>query len=241
MSVEKRDPKLNYSLPEKYEVTRSYSRHQTNAVGESISSHYREDVTQEYARPTLGEGEYSSPFSRFNGNDRITNSADYSSGSDDGYTSPVLRETKNFGEPVDADDYTRSTWHQGSVLDDTDYDQDRAMSEENPTIILTSDSDQSISLPSYPDFLSYEEEEASNETNWWCGDVMRADVKVATNLWPGLFNVTVTHPLFRTDSGLVRAVTYQGKYRLGRHGNLPILLLINFNADQPGFAVGQVV
>lgn len=124
----------------------------------------------------------------------------------------MLRETKNSAVSVDADDYTKSTWHQGSILDDTDYDRGRTVSEENPTVLLTSDPDQSISLPSYPDFSSYEEEEeASNETDVWCGGVVQADVNVATNFWAGLMNVTVTHPVLGTDFGLVPTVTYQGK------------------------------
>jgi hypothetical protein len=224
ISMATRDPKLNDSLPEKSEVTRSYGRHLSSTVGETSSSHYREDVTQEYGKPTLGEDEYSSPFSRFNGDDRITDSGEYVSSSDDGYTIPVLRETKDLRETPDADDYTKDTWRQGSILDDADYNQDRTVSEENPTIILTSDSDQSISLQSYPGFLSYEEEEGDNKTDSWCGGVLSADVKVVTNLWSGLINVTVMHPLFRTDVGLVRVVTYQGKHKLGCHRNQSILL-----------------
>jgi hypothetical protein len=220
VSAATRFSNLNASLPESYVVTRSYSKHQSTAVDESSSSHYREDVTQEYTRPTLGQGEFSSPFSRFNGNGRITNTAEKSSGYDDEYTSPVLKEAKNLGEHFDVDYYQRGTWHQGGILDDTEYDQDRIMSEDDPTIILTSDSDQLISLPTYTDFSSYEEEEESNGTKSWCDGVMRADVEVATNQWGGLINVSVLHPLFRTDIGLVRALTYQGKHTFKLHGKL---------------------
>jgi len=214
--VDKRDAKLNDDIPERSEITRSYSRHQESTVGVSSSNSYREYVTQEYTKPTLGDVDYSATVSRFNGNARITSSGDFSGEPDIAYTMPVSRETNmDLNELAEADDFTRS-WHQGGVLDSVDDDQDHAVSEENPTIILTSNSEQSMSLPSLADFSSYDEEEASNGTDFWCGGNLRAEAKVVTNQRAGLINVTVMHPLFRTDFGLVRGVIYQGKRRPGR-------------------------
>ncbi|KAJ9588498.1 hypothetical protein L9F63_018154, partial [Diploptera punctata] len=79
------------------------------------------------------------------------------------------------------------------------------MSEESPTIILTSDSDQSMSLPSSVDFASYEDE---NDTYSWCEKV-KDNAEPAAEMWSDLFNVSITHPLFKTEAGLVRGIIYQ--------------------------------
>jgi hypothetical protein len=199
--------KMDQKINDEPDVTRSHGRYQSSTVGVSGSSHYREYVTQEYTKATLINDEYSNPMSRFNGHSRITGSGDDPSAPDIGYTIPGSRETDKDLTETDDD----RSWHQGGILDDTDNDKDITMSEDSPTVILTSDPDKAIT--SSAGFSSYEEEEASNETSSWCGGGVKADVKVATNLWAGLINTTVMHPLFRTDYGLVRGITYQGKSR----------------------------
>lgn len=200
--TDRSEGKVGDDLSEKADISRSYARYQSSTAEVSSSSHYREDVTQEYTKATLINDEYSNPMLRFNGHSRITNPD--SSGLDKGHTVPVSREAN--------DDDTRS-WHQGGILDDKDNDDVITISEDDPTVILSSDTDKAISLTSSADFSSYEEQEANNETASWCGGGVKADVEVATDLWVGLINVTVLHPLFRTDYGLVRGVTYQGKRR----------------------------
>jgi hypothetical protein len=200
--TDKTDEKLGDDLSE---ISRSYGRYQSSTVEVSSSSHYREDVTQEYTKATLINGEYSNPMLRFNGHSRITDPD--SNGPDKGHTVPVSRETNK--DLTETDDDTR--WHQGGILDDKDNDDVIRISEDNPTVILSSDTEKAIS--SSAEFASYEEQEANNETGSWCGGGVKADVDVATSLWIGLINVTVLHPLFRTEYGLVRGVTYQGKCR----------------------------
>jgi hypothetical protein len=206
LHTDKTDQKVDDDLNEKSDTTRSYGRYQSSAAEVSSSTHYREDVTQEYTKANLMNDEYWNPMLRFNGRSRIT--GDDSSGPDKGHTVPVSRETNK--DLTETDDDTRN-WHQGGILYDKDNDDVITISEDNPTVVLSSDTERVISLTSSADFSSYEEEEANNETGSWCGGGVKADVEVATALWVGLINVTVWHPLFRTDQGLVRGVTYQGK------------------------------
>jgi hypothetical protein len=198
--TDRRVQNLNDDFNENSDIVRSYNRYQSSTDEASSYTHYREDVTQEYTKATY---ESSNPMLRFNGHSRIINSGDGEP--DKGHTIPVSGETNK--DLTETDDDTRS-WHQGGVLDDKDNDEINTMSEDNPNIILTSDTDKAMSLSS-----SYEEQEANNETGSWCGGGVKADVEVATNVWDGLINVTVMHPLFRADHGLVRGVTYQGKRR----------------------------
>jgi hypothetical protein len=123
----------------------------------------------------------------------------------------MSKDSKEDSSKLDEADYDSKTWHQGGILGNMDDDRDRAILEENPPIMLSSDSDDSISLPSSIDPSSYEEEAASNETASWCGSDLKTDIKAATSQWAGLINVTVAHPLFRTDYGLVYGITYEGK------------------------------
>jgi hypothetical protein len=207
--TDRTDQKVNDDLNENSDITRSYGRYQSSTVEVSSSTHYREDVTQEYTKATLINDEYLNPMLRFNGHSRIIVSGD--DAPDKGHTIPVSEETNK--DSTETDDDTRS-WHQGGILDDKDNDGINTMSEDNPNIILTSDTDKTMSLTSSVHLSSYQEQEANNETGSWCGGGVKADVEVATDVWVGLINVTVMHPLFRTDYSLVRGVTYQGKRRL---------------------------
>jgi hypothetical protein len=208
LNTDKTDQKPNGNLDDESDAW-SHGRHQSSTVDVPSSSHYREDVTQEYTKGTLMNDQYSNSVIRFNGHKRITVSGDGSNGPEEGHTMPVSRETNKDSTETDDD-----TWHQGGILDDKDNGEAITMSEEdNPSVILTSDAgDEISSLTSSADFSSYEEEEANNGTSW-CGGGVKADVEVATSTWVALLNVTVRHPLFRTDYGLVRGVTYQGKRR----------------------------
>jgi hypothetical protein len=228
ISVNKRDQALLSDISERPGITKSYNRYQTSTVGMLSSSHYREDVTPEYTKATLGDDGYSAPVTRFNGNIGSKSSGHYARGSDNGHTVPLPRTTKQDLDKLDEAYYDSKSWHQGDILGTMDDDHDRAMLEENPTIILSSDSDDSISFPTSVDFSSYEEEEANNETVSWCGSDMKADINLAASQWAGLINVTVVHPLFRTDYGLVRGITYEGK-RTGRRYKL-IDFLVCFSA-----------
>ena len=184
-------------------------RHQDSTVVSSSSS-YRDEITQENTRPTLEDDGFT--MERYSEGVRIPDPIDSIEDTglpDNGFTLPGSREINK--EDVDmfgSEDFTR-TWHQGGLLEDFEDDQDHNISEENPTIILTSDADQSMSLPSSVDFTSYEDEE-NNDTYSWC-EQARDNVEPATELWTDLFNTTVTHPLFRTEAGLVRGIVYQGK------------------------------
>jgi hypothetical protein len=187
------------------------------------STHYREDVTSEYTKETSGEDDYSVPVTRFSGYIRSKGSGQYTREYDNGHTVPMPKETKEDLSKLDEADYDLKTWHQGGILGNMDDDRDRAILEENPTILLSSDSDDSISLPTSIGISSYAEEEANNETGSWCGSDLKTDIEAATSQWAGLINVTVAHPLFRTDYGLVHGITYEGKCT-GRpyKGNLSI-------------------
>jgi len=223
INANKRDQTLLSNLSERSGTTKGYSRHPTSTAGMLISTHYREDVTPEYTKATLGEDDYSVPVTRFNGYVRSKGSGHYTRESDNGHKIPIPKETKEDLNKLDEADYDSKTWHQGGILGNMDEDRDRPMLEENPTIILSSDPDDSISLPTSIDFSSYEEEEASNETGSWCGSDLKTDINAATSQWAGLINVTVVHPIFRTDYGLVHGITYEGK-RTGRPYKLIFLL-----------------
>lgn len=228
INVNKRDQKLLSNLSERSVTTKGYSRYPTSSAGMLSSTHYREDVTPEYTKATLGEDDYSVPITRFNGYVRSKSSGHYTRESDNGHTIPMPKVTKEDWNKPDETDYDSKTWHQGGILGNMDEDRDRTMLEENPTMILSSDPDDSISLPTSIDFSSYEEEEVSNETGSWCGSDWKTDINVATSQWVGLINVTVAHPLFRTDYGLVHGITYEGKLT-GRLYQLIFLL----HASQP--------
>jgi hypothetical protein len=197
------------SLDAKSDASRGQGRYQSSTVDVPSSSHYREDVTQDYTKTTLRNDGNSNSGIRFSGHTRITVSGDGSSGAQEGHTIPVPGHTNKDSTETDDD-----TWHQGGILDDDDV---MAISEEDdPSVILTSDAgDEISSLTSSADFSSYEEEEANNGTSW-CGGGVEADVEAAASTWVGALNVTVRHPLFRTDAGLVRGVTYEGKRRPDR-------------------------
>jgi len=223
INANKRDQTLLSNRFERSVTTKGYSRYPSSTAGMLSSTHYREDVTPEYTKATLGEEDYSVPVTRFNGYIRSKSSGHYTRESDNGHTIPMPKETKEDWNKLDESDYDSKTWHQGGILGNMDDDRDRAILEENPTIILSSDPDDSISLPTSIDFSSYEEEEANNETGSWCGSDWKTDIDVATSQWVGLINVTVAHPLFRTDYGLVHGITYEGK-RTGRPYKLIVLL-----------------
>jgi hypothetical protein len=208
LNTDRTEQNPNENLGDKSDVS-SHGKYQSSTVDVSSSSHYREDVTQEYTKGTLMNDQYSNSVIRFNGHTRITVSGVGSGGPEGGHTIPVSRDTNKDSTETDDD-----TWHQGGILDDKDNGEVITMTEEdNPSVILTSDAgDEISSLTSSADFSSYEEEEANNGTSW-CGGGVKADVEVAASTWVALLNVTVRHPLFRTDYGLVRGVTYQGKRR----------------------------
>lgn len=228
INANKRDQTLFSNLSERSGATKGYSRYPTSTAGMLSSTHYREDVTPEYTKATLGEDESSVPVTRFNGYIRSKSPGHYTRESDNGHTIPMPREIKEDLDKLDEADYDSKTWHQGGILGNMDEDRDRAVLEENPTIILSSDPDDSVSLPTSVDFSSYEEGEASNQTGSWCGSDVKTDITAAASQWAGLINVTVVHPLFRTDDGLVHGITYEGK-RTGR----PYKLIFLLHASQP--------
>jgi hypothetical protein len=211
INANKRDQTLLSNLSERSGTTKGYSRYPTSTAGIVSSTHYREDVTPEYTKATLGEDDYSAPVTRFNGYIRGKSSGYYARESDKGHTIPIPKETKEDLNKLDEADYDSKTWHQGGILGNMDDDRDRAILEENPMMILSSDPDDSISLPTSIDLSSYGEEETSNETGSWCGSDLKADINIATSQWAGLINVTVAHSIFRTDYGLVHGITYEGK------------------------------
>lgn len=228
INANKRDQTLFSNLSERSDTTKGYSRYPTSTGGMLSSTHYREDVTPEYTKATLSEDDYSVPVTRFNGYIRSKSSRHYTRESDNGHTIPMPKETKEDLDKTDEADYDSNTWHQGGFLGNVDEDRDRALLEENPTIILSSDPDDSVSLPTSIDFSSYEEEEASNETGSWCGSDVKTDINAAASQWAGLINVTVVHPLFRTDYGLVHGITYEGK-----RTRCPYKLIFLLHASQP--------
>jgi hypothetical protein len=215
VNLNKRDQTLPRDLPERSGTTKNYSRYRASTVGLLSSGHYREDVTPEYTKTIVGENEHSATVTRLNGNNRSKSSGHHSRGPDNDHTIPMSREKTDDLDKLDETQDDSESWHQGGMLGNTDDDQYRAVLEENPTILLSSDSGDLVSLPSSIGFSSYGEEEASNETGSWCGSDLKSDVNVAASQWAGLINVTVVHPLFRTDYGLVRGITYQGKQRKG--------------------------
>ena len=210
INASKRDQTLLSNLSDRTGTTKGYSRYPTSTAGMSSSILFRENVTPEYTKATMGEDDHSVPVTRFNGYIRSKSSGYYTRDSDDGHTIPTQKETKEYLDKLDEADDSK-TWHQGGILDNMDDDRDRAMMDENPTIILSSNPEDSVSLPTSIDFSSYEEEEANNETDLWCGSDVLTDIHAATSQWAGLINVTVVHPLFRTEYGLVHGITYEGK------------------------------
>ncbi|PSN38792.1 hypothetical protein C0J52_23231 [Blattella germanica] len=173
------------------DISRSFGRNQDSTMVVSSSTNYRDDVTQENTKPTLDEDEYA--LERYSSGARIPDPLDVLEDeigtTGNGFTLPINRQNNNEAfELSENDEYMRG-WRQGGLLDDLDEDQDHNISEDNPTIILTSDSDQSISLPSAIDFASYEDE--NNATFSLC-DQGQVVTEAATGLWSDVLNTSIS-------------------------------------------------